>query len=74
MQHQRESLPLKMRETVCTALVEASHAKGYDRMLPCLEHTWLQMQQQANYLSSVVTSTTRKAVALACLLLSILLT
>ena len=58
----------------CTALVETSPAKGYDQMLQRTGHTWSQMKQWGNPLSLIVTSATKKAVALACLLLSILLT
>src|SRR4029450_8031211 len=40
-------------------------------MLQRTGHAWQQIRQQKNYLSFIVTSTTKKAVALACLLLSI---
>src|SRR5215831_3465465 len=42
-------------------------------MLQRTGHVWQQMRQQKNYPSFIVPSTTKKAVALACLLLSIFL-
>jgi hypothetical protein len=58
----------------CTALVETSPAQGYDQMLQRTGYAWPQMKQWGNPLSLMETSATKKAVALACLLLSILLT